>query len=78
MEARLTDLVAQKRAYRDHAQVSEFFATLELAPPGVVGVPAWRPDSEFAAAAPTLAWCGIGRKPLVCFFITTNGHTPPP
>jgi len=64
MEARLNDLVAQKRAYRDRAQVSEFFATLDLAPPGVVGVPAWRPDSEFAAAAPTMAWCGVGRKPL--------------
>lgn len=63
LETRLNELVAQKRAYRDRAQVSEFFATLELAPPGVVGVPAWRPDSEFAAAAPTMAWCGIARKP---------------
>jgi SAM-dependent methyltransferase len=64
MEARLNDLVAQKRSYRDRAQVSEFFASLDLAPPGVVGVPAWRPDSEYAAAAPTMAWCGVGRKPL--------------
>jgi SAM-dependent methyltransferase len=62
MEARLNDLVAQQRSYRDRAQVSRFFTTLDLAPPGVVGVPAWRPDSEFAAAAPTMAWCGIARK----------------
>jgi hypothetical protein len=44
--------------------VSRLFTALDLAPPGVVGVPAWRPDSEFAAAAPTMAWCGIARKPL--------------
>ena len=65
MEARLNDLVLQQRSYRDHAQVTAFFsgAGLELVEPGVVGVPRWRPESGLEAAAPTMAWCGVGRKP---------------
>ena len=43
MESRLNGLVAQRRTYRDHAQVTAFYASLELVEPGVVGVPRWRP-----------------------------------
>jgi S-adenosyl methyltransferase len=45
--------------------VTAFFTGpgLELVEPGVVGVPMWRPDSGAEAAAPTMAWCGVGRKP---------------
>jgi hypothetical protein len=63
MQNRLNDLVAQKRQYRDRAAVTGFFDGLELLDPGVVPVPRWRPDTEAEAAAPTLAWCGVARKP---------------
>ncbi len=63
MAAKLNDLVAQKRTYRDHSQVSAFFDGLTLVEPGVVGVPQWRPETEYGATAPTMAWCGIRRKP---------------
>ncbi len=60
---RLNQLVAQQRTYRDQAGVTAFFDGLELVPPGVVPVPQWRPDSDMAAKAPTMARCGVGRKP---------------
>jgi len=64
MESRLNDLVAQRRTYRDHAQVTAFFTGLELVEPGIVGVPRWRPESDADAATPTMAWCGVGRTPV--------------
>jgi len=64
MQSQLNDLVAQRRRYRDHAEVTAFFDGLELVEPGVVGVPRWRPDSDADAATPTMAWCGVGRKPV--------------
>jgi SAM-dependent methyltransferase len=63
MAASLNEAVAQKRTYRDHAQVSRFFAGLDLAEPGVVPLPQWRPDSAEEASAPTMAWAGVARKP---------------
>jgi hypothetical protein len=63
MAASLNRTMAQQRTYRDHAEVSRFFSGLELADPGVVGVPAWRPDSEEEASVPTMAWSGVARKP---------------
>ncbi|HUA28898.1 MAG TPA: SAM-dependent methyltransferase [Streptosporangiaceae bacterium] len=62
MAASLNQLMAQKRTYRGHAGVSRFFSGLELADPGVVRVPDWRPDNEMEASAPTMAWCGVARK----------------
>jgi S-adenosyl methyltransferase len=45
--------------------VTAFFTGpgLELVEPGIVGVPRWRPESDADAATPTMAWCGVGRKP---------------
>jgi hypothetical protein len=63
MASRLNRLVAQKRTYRNQAQVTAFFDGLRLVPPGIVPVPRWRPDSEMQAKTPTMAWCGVGRKP---------------
>jgi hypothetical protein len=63
MAASLNQNVAQKRTYRDHAQVSRFFTGLDLVEPGVVPLPQWRPDSKDEARAPTMAWAGVGRKP---------------
>jgi hypothetical protein len=62
MAANLNAMVAQKRTYRSHDQVSRFFAGLELVEPGVVPVPQWRPVTADEAAVPTLAWCGVARK----------------
>jgi S-adenosyl methyltransferase len=62
MAASLNELVAQQRTYRDRGQVTRFFDGLELVEPGVVPAPQWRPDSPEEAAAPTMAWCGVGRK----------------
>jgi len=62
MAASLNESVAQKRTYRDHGQVSQFFAGLDLVDPGVVPLPQWRPDSAEEASAPTMAWTGVGRK----------------
>jgi hypothetical protein len=63
MAARLNQLVAQKRTYRSQGEVTAFFDGLRLVPPGVVPVPQWRPDSDMAAQAPTMAWCAVARKP---------------
>ena len=64
LESRLNDLVAQRRTYRDHAQVTAFYAGLELVESGIVGAPRRRPENDADAATPTMAWCGVGRKPL--------------
>jgi hypothetical protein len=63
MAASLNESVAQKRTYRDHGQVTSFFAGLDLVEPGVVPLPQWRPDSAEEASAPTMAWTGVARKP---------------
>jgi hypothetical protein len=63
MATRLNRLVAQQRTYRSQAEVTRFFDGLELLPPGVVPVPRWRPETELEARAPTMAWCGVARKP---------------
>jgi hypothetical protein len=62
MAANLNQMVAQKRTYRSHGEVSRFFGGLELVQPGVVPLPQWRPDTADEAAVPTLAWSGVARK----------------
>jgi hypothetical protein len=49
---------------RSQAETEAFFTGLELVEPGVVPVPAWRPDDQ-PPAEPHSAyyWAGIGRKP---------------
>jgi len=49
---------------RDRAQVTRFFAGLDLLAPGVVPVSRWRPDTDLEARAVTTLWGGVGRKPL--------------
>jgi hypothetical protein len=62
MAANLNPLMAQQRTYRSRDEVARFFSGLDLVEPGVVPAPQWRPDSAEEAAAPTMAWCGVGRK----------------
>jgi hypothetical protein len=63
MGKRLNSLLAQKGTYRSQAEVSRFFGGLDLVPPGVVPVPAWRPATEAEATAAAAMWGGVGRKP---------------
>lgn len=46
---------------RTHADVSRFFAGLQLTPPGVVPLPEWRPETTPPTES-IVMWGGIGRK----------------
>ncbi|MFI9603308.1 SAM-dependent methyltransferase [Streptomyces sp. NPDC052043] len=49
---------------RTHAEVARFFDGADLLDPGVVQLPAWRPDpADGPSAGPLPMWCGVGRKP---------------
>jgi hypothetical protein len=48
---------------RTYADATRFFDGTELLAPGVVQLPAWRPDDEPGPGALPM-WCGVGRKPL--------------
>jgi SAM-dependent methyltransferase len=61
-ERRYNELAAEKARFRTYPEVCRFFDGLELVEPGVVKLPAWRPDSEFEARYPTAQWAGIARK----------------
>ncbi len=62
MGKRLNRLLAQKGYYRSQAEVADFFAGLELVPPGVVPVQHWRQDSEVEGARKAAMWGGVARK----------------
>jgi O-methyltransferase involved in polyketide biosynthesis len=47
---------------RDHAQVTSFFAGLDLVDPGVVQLSKWRPESEAESTAAAALWGGVARK----------------
>ena len=54
----------EQATLRDHAQVTRFFAGLDLVDPGVVQLHRWRPDrhqTDLDVEIP--AWAGVGRKP---------------
>jgi hypothetical protein len=59
---RMNEMVAEKVTHRTRAEILRFFDGLELAEPGVVPGPQWRPASELEAASPTVMWAGVGRK----------------
>ena len=63
MVRRMNESLTEKVTLRDRAGVARLFAGLELVEPGVVRVPEWRPDSDLAAASPTVLWGGVARKP---------------
>jgi len=52
-----------KATLRDHAEITRFFAGLDLVEPGVVQPQQWHPDSAEAGPAEVTAWCGVARKP---------------
>lgn len=63
MARRLNRLMSQSVTLRGHAQVTRFFDGLDLAEPGVVRIPEWRPDSPGDVTTPATMWGGVGRKP---------------
>jgi S-adenosyl methyltransferase len=50
---------------RTRAEVEPYFTGLELAEPGIVRQPAWRPDPGEPSVDPESVWviAGVGRKP---------------
>jgi S-adenosyl methyltransferase len=51
-------------AARSRADIARFFDGLDLIPPGLADVAAWRSGrSNSPAARPVLFWAGVGRKP---------------
>jgi S-adenosyl methyltransferase len=63
MASRLNELMAQQTIPRTRDQVAAFFAGLDLAEPGLVRVPEWRPALAIDAAAPAQMWAGVAIKP---------------
>jgi len=63
MASRLNELMAQQTIPRTRDQVAAFFAGLDLAEPGLVRVPEWRPVLAIDAAAPAQMWAGVAIKP---------------
>jgi hypothetical protein len=53
----------QRHVARPRDVVQGFFDGVKLVEPGLVRVTDWRPDSPAEAAAPTILWGGVGRKP---------------
>ncbi|MCO5988731.1 SAM-dependent methyltransferase [Actinoallomurus spadix] len=56
---------SRRRNVRSLAEVEPCFEGLDLVEPGIVKVPAWRPDSGVPAVDPEMIWsvAGVGRKP---------------
>jgi hypothetical protein len=62
MSDRLNRLLSQPSTYRSQAQVTGFFAGLELVDPGVVPIQRWRPDTQEEAGAVAAMWGGVAVK----------------
>jgi hypothetical protein len=63
MVERLNQMMAEKVTVRTESEVAVFFAGLELAEPGMVNAPHWRPASPEEASSPAALWSGVARKP---------------
>jgi hypothetical protein len=58
---RVSSFMSVRQTYRDHAQVTRFFAGMRILEPGIVRVSEWR-SSPDEAATPSAIWGGVGRK----------------
>jgi S-adenosyl methyltransferase len=56
-------LSGTKATLRDRAEITRFFAGLDLVDPGVVQPQQWHPDPAEPGPADVTAWCGVARKP---------------
>jgi S-adenosyl methyltransferase len=59
---RLNADMAESVVLRTREEVAGLFGGLELAEPGVVQLPQWRPEHDAPAPGPLPMWCGLGRK----------------
>jgi SAM-dependent methyltransferase len=59
---RYNALAGQPAQLRDRAEMTRFFASLDLVDPGIVPLPQWRPRSQAEAQTPAAAWGGVGQK----------------
>ncbi|HEY3952295.1 MAG TPA: SAM-dependent methyltransferase [Streptosporangiaceae bacterium] len=60
---RLTKLTPEPVTMRTRAEILGFFDDLEMVGPGLVQLPAWRPDPAAPPVkGPVPFWCGVGRK----------------
>jgi S-adenosyl methyltransferase len=59
---RLRQLMHEKQTLRSREEVAAFFTGLEMAEPGLVRIPEWRPDNEDDAKSPSALWGGVARK----------------
>jgi hypothetical protein len=63
-QKRYNERVSTPQTLRNHAEVARFFDELDLVPPGVVYVHAWRPDpGDVTPAGGVSAHGGVARKP---------------
>jgi hypothetical protein len=63
-QRRYNERVSTPQTLRTRDQVAPFFDGLELVPPGLTYVHAWRPDpGEEAPPDTASAYCGVARKP---------------
>ena len=63
-QKRYNERVSTPQTLRNHAEVTRFFDGLDLVPPGVVYVHAWRPDpGDVPPADGVSAHSGVARKP---------------
>lgn len=59
---RLNADMTESVTLRSHDEVAGLFGELELAEPGVVQLPQWRPPAGAPPADPVPVWCGLARK----------------
>jgi hypothetical protein len=60
---RYNENAAEPVVLRTHAQVSRFFAGVDLVEPGVVPVDQWRPPAAVRPRSDMGVYAGVGRKP---------------
>jgi O-methyltransferase involved in polyketide biosynthesis len=60
---RYTDAAPAPYHLRRPDELASFFDGLELAEPGVVPCPRWKPDAGTVSPADEAAYCGVARKP---------------
>jgi hypothetical protein len=60
--AQVYDQASSKAVPRSREEVLGFFGDFQLLAPGLVQVPAWRPDGHFARRADIPFWGGVARK----------------
>jgi O-methyltransferase involved in polyketide biosynthesis len=61
--AKVYDRATSPAIPRTHGQVRAFFGDFQLLDPGLVQVPAWRPDRGFVRQVDVPFWGGVAHKP---------------